>query len=259
MMRTNFPIRFAAFSLALVLGFASSKTVQAQSQPPSILAKSTVNFQPRSDIGTPGRRERLGTRGLCPQDGANASKPQKALTSLLPVRTAQANLGLTISGYPTFFFYLPETTGREVEFLLTDADDRKVYSSTFAVTGEPGVIGLSLPKNAGMAPLEIGKDYHWYFSIVCHPGDADKSSDPIVGGWIRRVEPSSPLLAEQLENSPLRDRVALYAADGIWYETLTALAQLRYDNPNDRALAQTWANLLRSVGLSDIAQESLIQ
>ncbi len=257
MMRTKFPARFVAFSLAIVFGLISSKTVQAQSRPPSILASSAVSFQPRSDIGTPGRRERLGTRGLCPQDAM--AKPQKALTSLLPVKTAQSNLGLTISGYPTFFFYLPESSGRQVEFLLTDEDDRQVYSSTFAVTGEPGVIRLSLPQNAGMAPLELNRNYHWYFSIVCHPGDADKSSDPIVGGWIRRVQPSSPLLAEQLEASTLRDRVALYAADGIWYETLAALAQLRYDNPNDRTLVTTWSNLLNSVGLSDIAQESLIQ
>jgi len=255
----RFSFRFSAFSLVLFLGLTGGEIVPvlAQSRPLSILARSSVNFQPRQDIGAPNRRGRLGTRGLCPQD-VTSGKPKKPLTSLLPVKSAQANLGLTVAAYPTFFYYLPETSTRQVEFLLVDEEERELYSTTLAVSGEPGVIGLSLPSDEGIPPLEVGRSYHWYFSIVCNPGEFDKSRDPIVEGWIRRVELSSTLLAEKLEGATLRDRAALYAADGIWYETISTLAELRQTNPGDRALASTWSNLLHSVGLGHIAQESLV-
>ncbi|MFB2978224.1 DUF928 domain-containing protein [Microseira sp. BLCC-F43] len=52
-----------------------------------------------------------------------------------------------------------------------------------------------------------------------------------------------------------QQKIALYASNGIWYEALTAAAELRRTNSND----PNWANLLQEVGLSKIASEAIVE
>jgi Domain of Unknown Function (DUF928) len=42
--------------------------------------------------------------------------------------------------------------------------------------------------------------------------------------------------------------------NGIWYDALTTLAQ-----PEDRAIAQEWTDLLKAVGLENLATQLLIR
>ncbi len=51
-------------------------------------------------------------------------------------------------------------------------------------------------------------------------------------------------------------RVELYAANGLWYET-TALAELRRDRPGDAEIAAEWKELLKSIGLGYLANEAI--
>jgi hypothetical protein len=53
-------------------------------------------------------------------------------------------------------------------------------------------------------------------------------------------------------------QVAIYASNGIWYEALTTLAQLRQNSPQDATLQQEWQDLLIFVGLNDIAAKPLL-
>lgn len=205
-----------------------------------------VLAQKASREGLPGRRIGGGTRGECPL-GA------KRLTALVP----ENNLGLTEAAYPTFFFYIPESqTPKAIEFVLLDDSDRQVYETTFMTTGTAGIINLSLPSFAGLQPLEIGKNYHWYFSMLCNP--LNRAEDVFVEGWIQRVEPN-PVLALKLENASAAERVNLYASAGLWHEALMTLTELRRDRPNDSPIAANWTKLLQNVGLETIAQEPLIE
>ena len=80
----------------------------------------------------------------------------------------------------------------------------------------------------------------------------------LVGGLIQRVQLPQDMVAK-IEKATMRDRVNLYAENGIWYDTLATYAQQRRDNPNNSELAKDWANLLKQVGLEEIAAEPLVQ
>lgn len=192
-------------------------------------------------VGLPGRRVGGGTRGDC-------NFGEKTLTALIP----KNNLGLTVAGHPKFFFYIPQTTdSQEVEFVLSDETESEVYEKTFKTTGSSGVVSLSLPDSA---PLEIGKKYHWYVSVICNA--QDRSNDVSIDGWIQRVN-TNPTLASKLEKVALGERGAIYAKANLWHEALTTLAELRHSHPHDSTVSAKWTELLQSVGLDNIAQEPL--
>lgn len=202
-------------------------------------------------VDAPGRRVGGATRS-----GVSCFQGRKFLTALIPVN----RFGVTVSAFPTFFWYLPSTSAKAVTFSLEDEsiedeDEKKIYTTTFPVTGMPGVVSLSLPADIGMPPLEIGKHYRWSLSIVCDPQNTNP--DITVIGTIQRVELNSTL-ANQLEKAPPEARPAIYAEAGIWYDTLTTLAEVRRARPNDATLSADWENLLNSVALNDIAREPLV-
>jgi hypothetical protein len=51
----------------------------------------------------------------------------------------------------------------------------------------------------------------------------------------------------------------LYANEGVWYDSLKTLADLRLTNPDDLTLANDWKELLDYAGLSSIDREPLLQ
>ena len=173
----------------------------------------------------PGRREPAAGRGC----GANILNPP--LTALSPA----TNLGFTVAAYPKFFFYIPQMSAQAVKFSLIKEDKDKVYEKTFPLPGTSGIFNLSLPTDKTVPPLEVGKDYRWYFQIICSQQD---SGDIYVDGWIQRVPGSGK--------------------NNHWYDTLATLAQKRRLNAEDVVSAVKWANLLRAEGLGKITQEPVV-
>lgn len=204
---------------------------------PIVQAQATPLVQRRS-----GRRKPASARGPC-------SPSEKSLTALIP----ETNMGLTVSDRPTLFFYIPPTPATIVELVLIDEENGdKVYETTLPITGSGGIISLRLSASPTLRSLEIGKDYHWYFSIVCDP--EDRAGDIYVDGWIRRVEPD-PILVSYLQKASPGELLALYRNDNLWYDTVTTLAEQHRSNPHNSAVATEWANFLKSVGLEEISQE----
>jgi hypothetical protein len=179
--------------------------------------------------------------------------------------------GLTTSERPSFWFYVPYTkdvANLSAEFVLLehtgkDVYGKKVYRNAIALPLKPGIISVSLPST--VAPLQVDKTYRWYFNIYCRPSQTGNSS--VMGGEadllnvegdIHRVNPN-PEVAQQLAvTSDPRVKIAIYAAAGIWYDSLTLLAQLRLVNPNDVDLATDWQTLLESIKLSQISDVPLL-
>jgi hypothetical protein len=172
------------------------------------------------------------------------------LTVLVP----SSHIGLTTTAHPTFFVYVPPTSAKSAEFVLQDAKDNDIYRTTVELTGTPGIVSLSLPETA--PPLEMGKDYLWYFSIVCQP--KDRLEDVFVSAWVQRVQPTKAVV-DTLKRVAPRDRPGVYAKASYWYDTLSTLAELRRSKPNDASLNSDWTQLLNSVGLSKVAKEPLSQ
>lgn len=211
----------------------------------------TNQYQPPAGLGAPNRTSGAGTRGpatSCPIVG-------KPLTALLPSN----RFGVTVAPYPTFFVYFPtlspQTSTMPVEFLLEDANGNEVYKANFQTNGQAGIIALKLPNQAGLAPLQVGQDYKWSFSMICQ--SVERSRDITVEGGVRRVELNS-ILSNQIKQASPQKRVELYAEAEIWQDALATLVQLRRDYPNDQAIAQSWSKLMAAAGLDNLAQESLL-
>ena len=249
-----------AFALALVSFTSCLTRIQAQPTKPVV---STVRFvpPPPPERGTPTGRQRGGaSRGQCPVVG-------KPLTALVPATqktlgarqgsspalgTLESVWGLTVAERPTLWFYVPYTLTPKlpIEFVLQDEQGNDVYQTSFTSSQTPpGIAKFRLPSTA--APLKVGKKYHWYFSIYCD------SDDPVfVEGWVQR-NALNPSVINRLQKATPRQRTALYAANGIWHDALTTLAELRSANPQDATLRNDWVSLLQPVGLEAIAREPM--
>jgi hypothetical protein len=108
---------------------------------------------------------------------------------------------------------------------------------------------LSLPANVS---LETGKNYRWVFQLVCENANADPVFGQYVEGRIQRTELRSDLKTKIEQATPL-EQAKLYAQARIWSETLMLAAQLRSSQPAE------WEELLKSVGLNEIAQVPLLE
>lgn len=227
-------------------GASYSKPTQEQIAKPVISKVKFVPPLPPDQDAPSGRRQ--GGASRC-SDCENNVLP---LTALVPGDRSKSFLALTALEYPTFWFYVPASSGdRPVEFVLQDEQDNYIYKTTFATSGTPaGIISIPLPPTA--RPLEIGKQYHWTLSIQ------ERSNSVFVQGFVQRVALNSTLMS-QLKVATPKERIALYAANGIWQDTLTLLAELRRSHPQDYTLAPEWVNLLRSVGLDNIATKPVVQ
>ncbi|MEG4121667.1 DUF928 domain-containing protein [Microcoleus sp. N9_B4] len=187
-----------------------------------------------------------------PVRGGCGSISQLGLTALVPTN----KMGRTVSDYPTFFFYLPKTEAESAEFILKDQSGKEIYKQDLTITNLSGVIGVSIPANKNVPPLELGKSYRWNFTVICN--SQDRSADQIEIGTVRRVELSEDI-RRQLDQADPRQKTVIYAENGIWQDALSTLAAARRDQPNDTTFKADWESLLDSVKLGEIAKEPIVQ
>jgi hypothetical protein len=203
-------------------------------------------IQPIEDMDAPPTARVRSVRGGC------AVSNQVSLTALVP----KNKIGRTVSDYPTFFFYLPQTDAELAELILEDESGNQIYQQDVTIKNLSGVIGVSIPANTNVPPLEVGKDYTWKFTVVC---DAqDRSSDQLESGIVRRVE-LSPDILRKLDQADPRLKTFIYAENGIWQDALSNLAAARRANPNEPLFKSDWESLLESVTLGEIAQEPIVE
>lgn len=181
-------------------------------------------------------------------------KPPIGLTALIP----SSNIGATLAGYPTFFFYIPDVdlAGVEGEFVLRNEKDEQIYQEIVPLKAGDSIVSVKLSATPDLPPLEVGKSYYWVFSILL--AKVDRSSNTDVAGWIKRVEPNA-LITNQLVRASSKAKPAIYASNGIWYEALTTLANLRCESPNDPTIIADWTAILQQVELPEIAKKPLAQ
>ncbi|MGF1938820.1 MAG: DUF928 domain-containing protein [Nostoc sp. ChiQUE02] len=227
------------------------------SRPVFVLPKTPARLSPIS-----GRRTGMGSRDNCPA-------VTTALTALVPLREEQKVSkqtdkpisaivgGLTTSVRPTFWFYVPYTQDltASAEFSLQDSAQNDIYRNAIALPPKPGVIGVSLPSNAS---LQVGKTYRWYLKVRCN--QQQTASVPIyVEGDIQRVNLDSRMIQQLGTAVAPQQKVAIYAQEGIWFDSLTMLAQMRQKNPYDVSVAKDWQSLLRFVNLDNVATAPLVK
>ena len=255
-----FRLQVKALLLMTLLVGTSSYCVSLWAQPHKLLNNNSQERQidfipantPPPDRGTPPANEGTGSRGECLYQ-----KDMPPLTRLV----GSHHLKLTVNEYPTFWLYVPYTPQQAPsgEFSLQDGDN-EVYRTHFQLPATPGIVSITLPSTA--PSLAEGKEYRWYFDINCPPSaSSQESATPAsLTGLVKRLALSSDL-SQDLKAAPTPlAKIRTYARHGIWYETLTELAQLRLNEPQNSSLQQAWIELLstQTVGLERIAQEPII-
>lgn len=247
----------AILAMALTIGFGANLSAQVITQlrpkPNTSLSgklPSQWNFTPPRR-GIPVNRQGGATRG------ADCYEGDASVTALVPA----SKLGATAMAYPTIFWYMPKSSASKVELVVRDSQERDLYSTNYPlaksedgwVVGSPGIMSFSLPALANFSPLALEQEYHWLLRLTCpadSPGLYDSSNDVVIGGGMMRVKPD-PTLTQKIQQATPKERVALYANAGLWYETVGTLVELRRTRPNDPELAQAWNKLLNSVGLDN--------
>ncbi|MBI4784556.1 MAG: DUF928 domain-containing protein [Oscillatoriophycideae cyanobacterium NC_groundwater_1537_Pr4_S-0.65um_50_18] len=256
-----FLLLIPTLTLTLALSLINSLSLSTlQAAPLTRLASfSYTPPPPPPDRGAPGSR------------GEGASRSCKAgslpLMALVPEQTLSATpgaapitqvWGLTSTDHPRFWFAMPyaATQVSAIEFVLQNSQDQTVYRTPISVPAAPGIMAVSLPTTVN--GLEPNQPYHWFFKVraVCEPNQA--ATLDYVEGWIQRT-PLDPGLRDRLTQSTPRQQAVLYAENGIWYDALTTLADLKLAQPDDRAIAQDWTDLLKAVGLENLADQPLLR
>ncbi|MEG3904223.1 MULTISPECIES: DUF928 domain-containing protein [unclassified Microcoleus] len=240
--------RFINFTALVMTVLAIAVTLPSlltpmQAVPAPILLSQNVNFTP-PDVTAPDNRQGGTHRGCKLRDGL-------FITPLVP----ESNIGLTLTESPTFFVYVSQPAA-QVEFILLNADESEVVYETTLKNDKAGIVGVNLSEKDKTKKIEVGKRYVWSFALACDP--LERSGDYIVKGWMQRIEPQANLKNDLANPDPMA-KVIAYARNGIWYETLATLAEMRRLAPNDSRLTTEWTQLLQSQGLESIADQPLVQ
>jgi hypothetical protein len=202
------------------------------------------------DRGTPPTQGGTGSRGNC------LHNPQRS--PLTPI-TGGDRLDLTTSEHPTVWIYLPYSAEDAPvgEFSLQDDED-EVYRTQFAMPSSPGVVGVTV---SATNELELGKHYRWYLEVDCPRATVGGQSEPAtLTGTVQRVARSADLDRQLQIATTAVQRASAYASQGIWYDTITELAQLRLQEPDDASATQLWVELLSNseIGLESVAREAIV-
>lgn len=223
-------------------------TTPAESQADRCVSEN-IEFIPSTavspELGTPPSTIGVGSRGGCLS--STEDHPLQSLTGIPPLHT-------TVRADPTFWFYLPYTarTTLVAEFSL-QSGKQEVYRTQVQLPQQPGIVSLQLPES--VVPLQVGHSYRWYLDVLC---TEDLSTSVSITGVIERIDPPEPLSHSLAAATCGLERVEAYATEGIWHETLTELAVLRREHPQDPSLEGIWSRLLgdQPLSLAPIVQES---
>ncbi|CAN1213414.1 DUF928 domain-containing protein [Tumidithrix helvetica PCC 7403] len=157
---------------------------------------------------------------------------------------------LTTIAYPTFLFFVPTTSARQVEFALKDSKKQPIYRRIFTLSKQSGIVRVVLPTGS-ISKLDVGHSYHWEFNLICDP-DVRKHDDSVVGE-LQRVAPSD-------ESKSAVSQVSLWERyRSIEYDGLVVLDAMRRANPTDRRLQTEWESWLERHKLGGLKQLPAIE
>ncbi len=209
---------------------------------PSATAKSAFKIPKPPNRGTPGTAS------------AGASRTDVALTALVPIEPT-ATGGYTTLEQPTVWFYNPYGAApadplkqsQLVGLKLTLKDDQaKVVDSIMVPL--PAKAGLLSVRFAKTMKLQPDRPYRWSLQARVQQPSSEVPEIIVVDGWIQREMPTATLV-QALKTATLKEQFQIYRQNGIWFDALTSLAELRSQCRLDPALEKEWVNLLSSANL----------
>ncbi|NJK73729.1 MAG: DUF928 domain-containing protein [Microcoleus sp. SU_5_6] len=181
-------IVYSAGIASLILSVSLSLT-------PVALAK----YTPPKNPSAPKETGTNTTRG-----GSCEANSAAALTALVPY----SHVGQTISGHPTFTWFVPDRTSRPLQFRLFSRSGQALYRTE--MQSQPGIMSVALPAN--LPQLSVGQSYQWQVVLVC---DRNVPSRNVVAtAEIQVVEAAASLQAQLAAAQTPQQRIDLYARAG---------------------------------------------
>ncbi len=199
------------------------------------------NFEPPGD-GQPDDTSSAGSR-----TGLKCTQDEQPIRAIMP----RQNYGLTFEEHPSIFVYLADTSAQQVVLTLQDESGDDYQRAFLPIVDRSGITSFTLPDDQS-API-VGKNYQWSLVIVC--GETVQPDDPVLQGWVQRVE-ASPELERELAQKSEVDRIAWLAQKGYWYDTIAAIDRARTLSPDNAQLENFWNNVLELVGVSGSETEA---
>jgi hypothetical protein len=238
---------FLSLLMAGSLSITFSTGVQAENKSNHTTQKQQVTFEPpqgskpQTTVGGASRG------GQCPMDTEHQDLP---LTPLLPA----ANPALTAESHPTLLVYVPKSSATTALLIVKDTNEEYDYQTQVSIGDRPGIVSLTLPNDA--PALNVNQEYQWSLVLMC---DGKLRPDsPVAQGDIKRVVIDSNL-TQKLTTADLLESAAIFGQAGLWYDTITALSQVKIAQSENVQIASTWENLLKTSGLSNIAKAEFVE
>jgi hypothetical protein len=215
-----------------------------------VFPSSAIKYRPspKSVLERPGGRQGAATRS-----GDCANKGPLVFESILP----SSNQGQTVADYPTFYWYQANQSFTWARFELYATQNQQpesfpIYNTTFRTKGTNAIASMTLPPNAGLPALEVGREYLWKVTLICSKGGPEDEtadgSQQSIQGWVTRVSAPATL---QTKLAQAQTAYSIYAEEGLWYDAIHDLAIRRRQNPQDIQLANDWRDLLKETALRD--------
>jgi hypothetical protein len=202
-------------------------------------AESNFNYVPPYR-GTPRRTQGTGSRG-----------GDESETLILKLLVPNDHTGQTLSGHPTFSWYVSEIPEEPVEFALVESGVAQPIFVQQLQLDKAGIIELEMPKN--LPELVPGKEYRWSVTLINK--ENRRSNDTFAQSWIKRL-PETPVLRQQLTAAKSdRERASVYAKAGLWYDALNTLSTAQATNPTDPSIRADFLSLLDRAGLKEVAAQ----
>lgn len=240
-MRLNSVQRWVARSIAIAL--VSTSLVGSRTQ-----ATSQIRFEPPGG-GAPVETKGGASRG----EIACAASTSRDTPQIVLVTPANSNYGLTTSEHPTFLMYVPPSSAQKAFFSIKNAKGQVHYRQLVTVPQQGGILRLTLPKSA--PSLTVNQSYEWGIVLMC--GGRLRPDSPFASGWIQRIQLANRV-STNLKKQSAMDQAATYGASGIWYDMISTIADLKQQQPQDPAIAQTWKQILDAAGLTKITPATIV-
>jgi len=162
------------------------------------------------------------TRSSC--EGNSSAR----LTALVPF----SHVGETISGHPTFTWFVPDSPPGSLQFLLFTRTGQLLYRTE--MQSQPGIMSLALPSN--LPQLSIGQSYKWQVVLVCDPDDPP--GNVVAAAEIQVVGPAASLQTQLAAAQTPQQRIDLYAESGLWYDALAEARKASETSQNQAAVIE---------------------
>jgi hypothetical protein len=234
-----FPMKTLLVLVSLVLLSESGLPAQTANAAPGSSTSSAstpahVLYQPPSD----------NAGGISPDrisDGSRGGPEDAPLVEVL----GPEHVAWTAEPRPLLYWYQSKASKVPVEVSVTEPRNPQPLM----------LLQTSGPISAGVHSFRVTADlkpsvyYRWSVAVVLDP--ENRSQDVVAYGVIKRIAPT-PELAAKLAQAPAQDKPSIYAQYGLWNDALEALSTLIKQSPENEALKQERASLLKQVGLGDV-------